>query len=502
MAFPTIPTTGAQTLLTTNQSTATTTHQFPSLTTLAQAAGDLMIAVIVTYNGGAANAQFSAWGGGFTEFVDQSANSTTVQSIGAAYKFADGTETGTFTVTTASSTRSVMFLMTIPGAHGSTLPEATAKANGTGAAADPAALNPANWDAEDTLWIAVGVNGETSLTGSFTGITAAPTNYTGYLDSGIIGGDVIGALEGAVAFRQLNAASEDVGTFTLDVGAAGNSALVIAVRPVVTELADAEAAAATGAAFDATVTTVAQFTVATRTSQNTSDSTSQVVTLPNGSNVSGRLVVVVIGVDGTTGVAWPAGWTEIFDGTTVATELAVGYRVINGTEGFDGTDDTITLTTAAEQSNSHAYLITGHDPAVAPEAATAAVGTNAPDPPSFNPAGWDVEETLWIVAAANRFGILQTAAPANYSNLLAQNGGDTNAPLATAHRGAAVTTEDPGAFTGGDNEWVATTIAVPALAVGTNAAAEAATATGAASDATAEVLWSVPQLLMAPMVAT
>lgn len=234
MTFPTIPTAGANTLLTSSQSTATTTHTFPSLTTLAQSAGDLMIAVIVTYQGSTTNAEFSSWGGGFTEFVDQSANSTTVQSIGAAYKFADGTETGTFTVTSATSNRSVMFLMTIPGAHSSTVPEATAKANGTTAAADPAALDPTNWGTEDTLWVAVGVNGETSLTGSFTGITAAPTNYTSYLDSGIIGGDVIGALEGAVAFRQNTTGSEDAGGFTLDVGAAGNSALLIAVRPAPT----------------------------------------------------------------------------------------------------------------------------------------------------------------------------------------------------------------------------------------------------------------------------
>lgn len=231
MAFPTIPTAAANTLLVSSQAAATTTHQFPDLTTLAQSAGDLMIAVIVTYNGGAVDAQFSGWGGSFTEFVDQSANSTTIQSIGAAYKFATGSETGTFTVTSVSSTRSVMFLMAIPGAHDSTPPEAGAKVNGTTAVANPLALDPAGWAAEDTLWIAVGVNGETSLTGSFTGITAAPANYTDYLDSGIIGGDVIGALEGAVAFRQLNAASEDVGGFTLDVSAAGNSALLLAVRP-------------------------------------------------------------------------------------------------------------------------------------------------------------------------------------------------------------------------------------------------------------------------------
>jgi hypothetical protein len=232
MAFPTVPTAGANTLLTTNQSTATTTHTFPSLTTLDNAAGDLLLAIIGKYDGAAADAEFSAWGASFTEFVDRSASGTNIPpSIGAAYKFSDGTETGTFTVTSAGSHRSVMFLLSIKGAHASTVPEATTRATDTTAAADPAALNPGGWDAEDTLWIAVGVNSETSLTGSFTGITAAPTNYTGYVDSGIIGGDVIGALEAAVSFRQLNAASEDVGTYTLDVGAAANSALVIAARP-------------------------------------------------------------------------------------------------------------------------------------------------------------------------------------------------------------------------------------------------------------------------------
>ena len=232
MTFPTVPTAGASTLLTSNQATATTTHTFPDLSTLPNTPGALLLAVIVTYQGGSTNAEFSSWGGSFTEFVDQSANSTTIQSIGAAYKLnATGSETGTFTVTSVASNRSVMFLMEIPGAHASSPPEATAKANGTTAAADPASLDPPGWGAEDTLWIAVAVNGEISLTGSFTGITAAPTNYTNYLDSGIIGGDVIGALEGALAFRQLNVTGEDVGTFTLDTGAAGNSALVIAVRP-------------------------------------------------------------------------------------------------------------------------------------------------------------------------------------------------------------------------------------------------------------------------------
>lgn len=231
MTFPTIPTSGANTLLTTNQATATTTHTFPSLTTLDNASGDLLLAIIVKYDGASTDAEFSSWGGSFTEFVDRAQSGTNVPgAIGAAYKFSDGTETGTFTVTSAGSHRSVMFLLSVKLAHTSTPPEATTRATGTTAAADPASLSP-SWGAADTLWIAVANNDETSLTGSFTGITAAPTNYGSYFDSGIIGGDVIGALEGALAFRQNNAASEDAGGFTLDTGAAANSALVIAVRP-------------------------------------------------------------------------------------------------------------------------------------------------------------------------------------------------------------------------------------------------------------------------------
>ena len=233
MAFPVVPTAAASTLLQSNQATATTTHTFPNQSSLPNTPHALLLAIIVTYLGASTDAEFSGWPAGWSEFIDQAANSSTVQAIGGAYKLdATGSESGTFNITSVGSTRSVMFLMEIVGASLTTAPQATPKANGTSAAADPAALDPSTWASEDTLWIAVAVNGETSLTGSFTGITAAPTNYTGYLDSGIIGGDVIGALEGAVAFRQLNTGSENVGVWSLDVGAAGNSALLIAIRPM------------------------------------------------------------------------------------------------------------------------------------------------------------------------------------------------------------------------------------------------------------------------------
>lgn len=233
MTFPTIPTVAAGRILFTLNTAGGATKTFPNLSSLTKNAGDLLIAIAVEYDGNSTNAEFSAWGASFTEFADQAGTAT--MAIGAAYKFSTGSETGTFTVTTAdtSANDSVMILMSIAGAHDTTVPEAGAMVTGTAAAADPASFDPAGWAAEDTLWIAVAGSGETSVTGSFTGVASAPTNYTNYADSGITA-DVVGGAEAAVAFRQLNAASEDVGTFSVDVSNARNAALVIAVRPAPT----------------------------------------------------------------------------------------------------------------------------------------------------------------------------------------------------------------------------------------------------------------------------
>jgi hypothetical protein len=231
MTFPTIPTAAAGRILATLNTAGGATKTFPDLTSLTKNAGDLLIAIAITYDGNSTNAEFSSWGGGFTEFVDQATTAT--MAIGAAYKWSTGSETGTFTVTTAdtSTSDSVLILLSIPGAHPTTPPEGGVIANGTTAAADPpASLDPAGWGAEDTLWIAVGGSGETSGTGSYTGLGTAPANYTDLFETGITA-DVVGGVEGGIAFRQLNAASENVGAFGVDVSNARNSALLIAVRP-------------------------------------------------------------------------------------------------------------------------------------------------------------------------------------------------------------------------------------------------------------------------------
>lgn len=149
MAFPTIPTTASNRLLQSTTTTAVTTHTFPSLTTLAPAAGDLLIAICVQYTGGtggSANDQFSAWGASFTEFGDLETTTANDLCIGAAYKIATGSESGTFTVTSATAARSVNFLMRIPAGtwHGATIPEISAATRATGSVPDPASFDPTN----------------------------------------------------------------------------------------------------------------------------------------------------------------------------------------------------------------------------------------------------------------------------------------------------------------------------------------------------------------------
>jgi len=253
MAFPTIPTVAAGRVLSVLALSPSGTHTSPNLSSLTKNSGDLLIAIVIIYDGNSTNAEFSAWGGGFTEFSDNAGTAT--MGIGCAYKWSTGSETGTFTVTTAdaSTNDSAFFLLSIPEAHVSTPPEAGSFVTGTGAAADPGSFDPAGWGAEDTLWIAVGGSGEDGAGGAYTGIASAPTNYGNYADSGI-SADVVGGVEGAVAFRQLNATSVDVGTYSLDLTNARNSALVIAVRPRPTTDATAEAATGTGTAFLAAIT--------------------------------------------------------------------------------------------------------------------------------------------------------------------------------------------------------------------------------------------------------
>lgn len=256
MAFPTVPTAAAGRVVTRFQADAVATRTFPSLSGLTKNSGDLLIAIVVGYQSSLTANIFGTWGGGFTEIRDT--GTATQHCVGIAYKISTGAETGTFTVLQAGTVtgHAGLILLSISGAHGSAAPEALAAlAVATAAAADPAALTP-SWGAADTLWIAVGGSGETSLTGSYTGMGLAagpPTNYSSGVSTGE-SADVIGAIAAAVAFRQLNAASEDVGTWSsADLSNARNCAIVIAVRPAPIQSGAASIAGAATVTADGSV---------------------------------------------------------------------------------------------------------------------------------------------------------------------------------------------------------------------------------------------------------
>lgn len=89
---------------------------------------------------------------------------------------------------------------------------------------DPPALNPTNWDVENTLWIAAGTFGQ--IDASL--VTGAPANYTNFLNT------AAGAPQNCAvitARRELAAASEDPGAFTETIGAGNIGQWTIAIRP-------------------------------------------------------------------------------------------------------------------------------------------------------------------------------------------------------------------------------------------------------------------------------
>jgi len=230
MTFPTIPTGGRR--VTGVQADTSATRTFPDLSGLTKNAGDLLIAIVIAYQSTAtANQVWSGWSAGWTEFADFS--QTTNGAIGAAYKWSDGTETGTISVTEAATItgHACFILLSIPGAHPSTPPEAGAPGFGTTSVATSGLLDPAGWGTEDTLWIAVSAGGEQATTGSFTGVGVTPPATYGSIVNTAISQDAVGGVNGAAAFKQANAASDNPSGFTHDTSDARNFSVTMAVRP-------------------------------------------------------------------------------------------------------------------------------------------------------------------------------------------------------------------------------------------------------------------------------
>ena len=193
------------------------------------------------------------------------------------------------------------------------------------------------------------------------------------------------------------------------------------------------------------------------------NTTNHNVTMPATVN-AGDLLIVIFTNGGNATVTTPAGWTELASNTNgVEVRCSVYYKIAAGDEG----DTTVNfVTSGAEQAAAQVYRITnwhGTDP---PEISTAATNTStAPDPASLNPAGWDVEDTLWLAVAGQDRGDQSgtTAYPASYTDGIStlSSNGTGSCRTHSARRVLAAASEDPGAFTIPTSQaWVAFTIAV------------------------------------------
>lgn len=187
MAFPAVAGTN-----TSSPGSSTTTHSVSLPASIA--AGDLLVVYFGGWGGGTLT-----WPAGWTPLFDTS--NGTAARLAAAYRFADGSEGGSISVTSSTSIRSAHISYRITGAHSSTAPVVGTATTGTSAAGDPPSLSPAG-GAKDYLWLAgVGF-------GSTTAASAAPANYTNLLTRNDTNAGV------GSARRELNASSENPGGFT------------------------------------------------------------------------------------------------------------------------------------------------------------------------------------------------------------------------------------------------------------------------------------------------
>ena len=139
--------------------------------------------------------------------------------------FASSAGSGTVTFTQDNSNWWAAQVYRLSGSHGSDATQISARAGATSANPNPASLTPTG-GAKDWFWIADCVYGHASGTDQTT--SAYPTNYTSTTDSDP--GGAFGQVRVASAYRALNAASEDPGTFTLT-GSLAWIAVTLAVPP-------------------------------------------------------------------------------------------------------------------------------------------------------------------------------------------------------------------------------------------------------------------------------
>lgn len=152
-----------------------------------------------------------------------SSTTRTGVTLEVRYRFADGTEPASLTVSIVNSQRSAHHVYCITGAHGSTPPEVGSATNDFTETPNPPTLT-ASWGAEDNLWFAA------TAVGTGRTINTYPTDYSSGSQTDNGAGSNSGLI--ATARRELTSATDNPGTFSFTT--AGNwAAQTLVVRPSV-----------------------------------------------------------------------------------------------------------------------------------------------------------------------------------------------------------------------------------------------------------------------------
>lgn len=190
MAFPVVATSSFSA-----EVTNTTSHDV--IIPTGTASGDRLVAVIAIDG----NVTTSGFPSGWSQLATVNSGGGSSHEIWE--KIADGGESD-FQYTTSGSETTCNKCLRITGAHASTASETTIT-SATSTNPDPPSLTP-SWGAEDTLWIAsYAIDGTNTATGY-------PTNYNDNQDTQASGDS---SCSFGVATRELNATSDNPGTFTV-----------------------------------------------------------------------------------------------------------------------------------------------------------------------------------------------------------------------------------------------------------------------------------------------
>jgi hypothetical protein len=207
----------------------------------------------------------------------------------------------------------------------------------------------------------------------------------------------------------------------------------------------------------------------------TSNSSSWTLTYPT-NLASGDLILAFVAIDGDASCSWPSGWVHkrdvISPGNANSLELAA--KISDGTE-----TGTFTLGVGStEQGGWRVLRITGWfggslgtslgDNADGLRSAAPGNGSpsSTPDPPSENPANWDVEDTLWFAACSVDTSRTISVYPLADRNTADVSGGAGGATLGLCSVNSTVASLDPSTFTiSASDDWVCITVAIrPAAA--------------------------------------